>query len=771
MNCEEDECASTPAPICLNNKTLRVYEGQGSCHPTEDRCVYKYADKICGVLCKEGRCFDKSDACEQSTCTKPPPARCVNGGTLRTYRGKGTCKEKLCHYPSTDKRCSFGCKGGSCLSDPCQGISCQKPPPPKCLNSTTLRIYHNPGRCKNKVCSYPHTEQRCPRGCANNKCKVGDGFTALHPFRLLDTRGSKALAAKSSRCFQVTGKGGVPSTSRAVYINLVAVSQSAPGFLTAYPKGIQVPSVSSLNYIKDESIANGTIVKVGSGGQICVYTLAPTHIVVDMVGYFGANSDYFPVSAFRRLDTRSGALPKAGATQCYQVTGQKGIPKTAKAIFVNLVAVAPTAPGHLILYAKGIKRPTSSNLNHPAQQTIANGAIVKVDNSGQLCIYNSAPTHIILDVMGYFGASSSLNPTVPLRLVDSRKGTLLGAGQRRCHRAAGANGVLATAKALAVNLVAVGPTDAGFLHVYPDGHTQQNVSTLNHPKAITRANNSLVQVGKSGRICVYALKATHYIIDVVGYWTQTKTGNPCGGILCKNPPPTTCVGGKTLVSYTSPGTCQNGVCIYKANQKLCSWVCSGAKCVPKPPPPPVKTTYHPVTAWQSSSQPVRSGSYMNIMALRYITIHYNGGNLDLDGKDNIYQDSDFAQILRNIQSDYVRNRKYSIGYNSAVAPDGDEWELRGLRYRSAANGCSRVNIPAYTIFVPVRSVSSSPTSAQIKGVQKVIARIRAAALAAGNKHKLVVNGHRDVRPKCSDGGGTACPGQPLYNLIKNGTFK
>ena len=161
---------------------------------------------------------------------------------------------------------------------------------------------------------------------------------------------------------------------------------------------------------------------------------------------------------------------------------------------------------------------------------------------------------------------------------------------------------------------------------------------------------------------------------------------------------------------------------------------------------------------------------MNLKALRYITIHYPGGTIDVDGKDNVYQDADFAQILRNMQNDYVRNRGYSLGYNSAIAPDGDEWEIRGSRYRCAANGCTKVNTPGYAIIVVTPSINASPSSAQVRGVNQAIARVRAMAKAAGNTNTLVVNGHRDVKPLCGKGG-TACPGTPLYNLIKNGAIK
>jgi hypothetical protein len=68
------------------------------------------------------------------------------------------------------------------------------------------------------------------------------------------------------------------------------------------------------------------------------------------------------------------------------------------------------------------------------------------------------------------------------------------------------------------------------------------------------------------------------------------------------------------------------------------------------------------------------------------------------------------------------------------------------------------------------SITATPTQAQIQGALAAIARVRAAVKAAGNPHTLTINGHRDVRPLCGSGG-TACPGDKLYQLIKNGTLK
>jgi len=162
----------------------------------------------------------------------------------------------------------------SLAGHPCAAITCTTPDPPKCLSATTLRTYSSPGTCKDKQCSYPHQDQTCPHGCDNGACKSIPGLVPLAPFRFLDTRGGAVPASGSTKCVAIAGKAGIPTTAKAVAVNLVAVAPSGNGYLIAYPKGIAQPNVSTLNYATGDTIANGAIVKLGSGGLKRAYAEA-----------------------------------------------------------------------------------------------------------------------------------------------------------------------------------------------------------------------------------------------------------------------------------------------------------------------------------------------------------------------------------------------------------------------------------------------------------------------------------------------------------------
>ena len=122
-------------------------------------------------------------------------------------------------------------------------------------------------------------------------------FTALTaPARLLDTRtgeptidarfsGLGRRPARSTLQLPVTGRADVPASASAVLLNVTAVGAGA-GFVTLHPAGAARPVASNLNYVDGQTVANAAIVRVGTGGGICLHASADTHLIVDVVGWF-----------------------------------------------------------------------------------------------------------------------------------------------------------------------------------------------------------------------------------------------------------------------------------------------------------------------------------------------------------------------------------------------------------------------------------------------------------------------------------------------------
>jgi hypothetical protein len=124
---------------------------------------------------------------------------------------------------------------------------------------------------------------------------------------------SEALVASGSVTeVQITGRAGVPGNATAAVLNLTALDAAAAGFVTAYACGTTMPDVSNLNYIAGPSaIANSATVPIGAGGKICLYTSAATNLIVDINGWYPANSGFTTTPPTRLHDTRPAPAPPA----------------------------------------------------------------------------------------------------------------------------------------------------------------------------------------------------------------------------------------------------------------------------------------------------------------------------------------------------------------------------------------------------------------------------------------------------------------------------
>jgi hypothetical protein len=100
---------------------------------------------------------------------------------------------------------------------------------------------------------------------------------------------------------------GTDSTTKGVMLNLTATDATGAGFATAYPCGTEVPTTSSLNYGPDSVAANFVIVEPGAGGDVCIFSLAGTHLVVDVLGTTG--DTFTGIAPTRLFDTRTANLP------------------------------------------------------------------------------------------------------------------------------------------------------------------------------------------------------------------------------------------------------------------------------------------------------------------------------------------------------------------------------------------------------------------------------------------------------------------------------
>src|SRR5262249_14910997 len=120
-------------------------------------------------------------------------------------------------------------------------------------------------------------------------------FYTVTPCRIVDTRlpsaplGGPILYANQTRDFVLRGACGIPTTARAVSMNVTVTGNNSYGDVRLYPTGASPPSSSTINFNYNTTRANNTIVGLGSGGAItawCVMPLGGTQMILDVNGYF-----------------------------------------------------------------------------------------------------------------------------------------------------------------------------------------------------------------------------------------------------------------------------------------------------------------------------------------------------------------------------------------------------------------------------------------------------------------------------------------------------
>jgi alpha-tubulin suppressor-like RCC1 family protein len=352
-------------------------------------------------------------------------------------------------------------------------------------------------------------------------------ITPLSPTRAVDTRGGSPLQAGWVGTAVIGGLFGVPLTAAGVVLNVTATQPVGGGHLRVYPCGQAVPNASTLNYAAGASVANSSIIALGTQGKICIYSPTQTHVIVDVTGYFPAGAALSTLPPVRVADTRAGqpvAFPVTkvplggGATLQVPIGGASGVPANASAVVVNVTATQPVGGGHLRVYPCGQAVPNASTLNYGAGASVAAGAIVGLGSNGRICVYSPTQTHVLVDVSGYFPAGAPYSPLMPVRAVDTRTGQAVPSGWALSVVIGGSYGVPASAAAVVVNVTATQPVGGGHLRVYPCGQAVPNASTLNYGAGASVANSAIVALGTAGKVCVYTPTTTHIIVDVTGYF-------------------------------------------------------------------------------------------------------------------------------------------------------------------------------------------------------------------------------------------------------------
>lgn len=176
----------------------------------------------------------------------------------------------------------------------------------------------------------------------------------------------------------------------------------------------------------------------------------------------------------------------------------------------TLTVTSPQAAGYLTAYPCDQPRPTASNGNYRALQTVATFVAVRADSTGGMCVYTSAAAHVLFDQVATTG---QLATTSPVRVLDTRRpadgaAPLLAEAVRQVDTGVANATVIGT-------LTATDANRTGFLTVFPCGLARPVTSHVTFGPGQSVANLVAVRADAQGRFCISGNADVHVIFDQV----------------------------------------------------------------------------------------------------------------------------------------------------------------------------------------------------------------------------------------------------------------
>ena len=165
-----------------------------------------------------------------------------------------------------------------------------------------------------------------------------------------------------------------------------------------------------------------------------IYATNDTDVVLDINGYFVAAAsstsalEFYPLAPCRIADTRDaagsfgGPYIGGGQTRDFPIVQSAcNVPSSAGAYSLNYTAVPMGGLSYLSTWPAGQAKPLVSTLNAETGTVTANAAIVPAGTKGDVNVFATDNTNLVIDVNGYFAASGHW------RVALLRRGSLPGA--------------------------------------------------------------------------------------------------------------------------------------------------------------------------------------------------------------------------------------------------------------------------------------------------------------------------------------------------------
>lgn len=167
------------------------------------------------------------------------------------------------------------------------------------------------------------------------------------------------------------------------------------------------------------------------------------------------------------------------------------------------------------------------------------------------------------------------------------------------------------------------------------------------------------------------------------------------------------------------------------------------------------TTYLPRSAWTSTPRP--TSDLIALSGPEGFAVHWPGTSAPI----GVTTQANMASRLEGYRRFHVNEKGWAdIAYQTGIDQNGRVWDLRGIAYRSAANGDSATNADWGAVLLLV-GPGEALSPQLIEAVRDFRTRQWLARYPGGDR----VVGHKDIRPT-----GTECPGAIVMAAVRAGTF-
>ena len=241
------------------------------------------------------------------------------------------------------------------------------------------------------------------------------GLSTAPPARLLDSRTGPPIPARAITEIDDRPPGAVALTA-------TALGGDEQGWLRlAGCDGIADDGTASVNHPVGAPTPNLVIVRPDADGRICVTNRVTTHVIVDRFASFADTGTIAVGSPVRWFDSRDRPAPIAAGSVTSLDLADAGVdlPSGAPAgVIVNITSVDASDRGFVTGYSCDRDRPTTANVN-TSGGVVSNAAIIALDDSSTLCLFNRSEMHLVVDLMGTVHGDG-FSGRVPIRVLDTR---------------------------------------------------------------------------------------------------------------------------------------------------------------------------------------------------------------------------------------------------------------------------------------------------------------------------------------------------------------